>query len=547
MRPRLSYWAGAKTWAAILVVGLLGSVRLSAVEYFIRNIGNDSAPGLNTNSAWRTIERINNTHLHPGDRVLFEGGETFSGNLRLTAEDAGTSTEPVMIGSFGSGRATILAGSSTGITVENAGGIVIKDLVVTGAGRTNNVGYGVLCDNLQPEFKPLDHLRIENIDVSGFGLLGIFVSGKESGFRHVSITNCVMHDNLRGGMEVSGRLPYDAKRYALEDVAVTYCRAYNNTGDPNYLKSHSGSGIVLYQVDRGLIDHCVAWNNGALCQSPGGGGVGLWTCASRQVVIQHCESYANKTRIADGGGFDIDGGCEECVLQYNYSHDNDGPGLMVYTYPYASFSDRGNIVRFNISENDSRRSRKYAGVWVRSDGKGMSGVEVYNNTVIAGAWTDQAVYVQGAGVEARFRNNIIIANGGTVPVRVEKPEPSLHFENNLYWRNGLPFEVKWGGHVCGSLAEWRDFARQESKGGRPLGFFQNPKLADHSADSRSSEPSSNPGLRAFCPQPGSLALAGGIAPSEALRSEAEAQDFFGRTLPQKGVWPLGAIGREMRE
>ena len=125
---------------------------------------------------------------------------------------------------------------------------------------------------------------------------------------------------------MAGRLPWDSPRYAHADVRVSHCHAFDNTGDPDYQKNHSGSGIVLYQVDDGVIEPCVAWNNGALCRSGGGGAVGLWTCASRRVVIQHCESFGNKTSGADGGG------SEDCVLQYNYSHDNDGHGLMVYTY-----------------------------------------------------------------------------------------------------------------------------------------------------------------------------------------------------------------------
>ena len=232
------------------------------------------------------------------------------------------------------------------------------------------------------------------MEARGFGIFGILVAGTHAGFEHVLITNCVMRDNLRGGMEVAGRLPWDATVYAHADVLVSHCQAFDNTGDPTYLKNHSGSGMVLYEVDGGVMEYCTAWNNGGLCRSSGGG-VGLWTCASRRVVIQHCESFGNRTSGADGGGFDIDGGSLDCVLQYNYSHDNDGPGLMVYTYPYASFADRGSVVRFNISENDSRKSRDYAGLWVRADGREMTGVEIYNNTVIVGPWTDQAAHIYG--------------------------------------------------------------------------------------------------------------------------------------------------------
>jgi hypothetical protein len=68
-------------------------------------------------------------------------------------------------------------------------------------------------------------------------------------------------------------------------------------------------------------------------QLEGGGPCGIWTAASRRVVIQQCDSFDNRTgRAADGDGFDLDGGCVECVLQYDYSHGNDGAGILVYTY-----------------------------------------------------------------------------------------------------------------------------------------------------------------------------------------------------------------------
>ena len=307
---------------------------LAATDYFIRPKGDDAAKSDSTNAAWQTIERVNRARFQPGDRLLFEAGAAFAGNVLLSAEDAGTSNAPVVIGSFGEGRATILAGQQTGITIENAGGVAIENLIVVGAGRTNNTGYGIRCDNTLTNGQRLGCLRIANVETRGFGIFGIFVAGTHAGFEHVRITNCVMHDNLRGGMEVAGRLPWDATVYAHADVLVSHCQAFDNTGDPTYLKNHSGSGMVLYEVDGGVMEYCTAWNNGGLCRSSGGG-VGLWTCASRRVVIQYCESFGNRTSGADGGGFDIDGGSLDCVLQYNYSHDNDGPGLMVYTYPFV--------------------------------------------------------------------------------------------------------------------------------------------------------------------------------------------------------------------
>jgi hypothetical protein len=526
----------------LAVLCWLGANLSFAADRFVRCDGDDSAPGTNRNAAWRTVERVNRARLEPGDRVLFQAGRTFAGNLRLTAEDAGTATLPLTIGSLGDGRATIFAGAGTGVSVENAGGIVIENLVVVGAGITNNGGYGVLCNNTLTNATMLDHLVIDNVEVSGFGKHGILITGAPAGFRHVRVSHCVMRGNLLGGMEIAGRLPWDAPNYAHADVQVTQCQAFDNTGDPDYHKNHSGSGIVLYEVDGGLIDGCVAWNNGALNGSGGGGPVGLWTCASRRVVIEHCESYGNKTKGADGGGFDIDGGSEDCALQYNYSHDNDGPGLLVYTYPYASHADRGNVVRFNVSENDSRKSRTYAGLWVRNDGKGMSGVEVYNNTVLAGPWTGQAAAIHGEGVEARLRNNIFLSAGGSVPLRVEKPQAKLRFENNLYWREGSPVQVQWDRKVYSSLEEWRKETGEEMLDGHPMGLFENPKLSAHAAGVRAGQFVGAANLQAFRPLPGSPAKERGLNLPSSGRDIVSA-DFVGYRLPAIGSWPLGAFAR----
>jgi len=536
-------WQFGKALLCGLLLLYAGTPPLIASNFFVRPHGDDGAKGDSTNAAWRTIERANRAHLEPGDRLLFEGGRSFAGNLVISKEDAGTSNAPVVIGSFGEGRATILAGEQTGITVENAQGVTIENLIVEGAGRANNNGYGIRCDNTLTTGQRLGHLCIANVEAQGFGVFGILVGGEHAGFEHVLITNCVMHDNLRGGMEVAGRLPWDSTVYAHADVRVSHCQAHDNTGDPTYLKNHSGSGMVLYEVDGGVMEYCTAWNNGALCRSSGGG-VGLWTCASRRVVIQYCESFGNRTGGADGGGFDIDGGSVDCVLQYNYSHDNDGPGLMVYTYPYASFTDRGSVVRFNISENDARKNRYYAGLWVRTDGKEMTGVEIYNNTVLVGPWTDQAAHIYARGVEARVRNNIFIAKGSALPLRVEEPEGRVRFENNLYWREGGPTRIAWGNQIHSSLQEWRDQSGQEYLGEGPVGLFANPALTEHSPNATPDERDGLQAGRAFRPLPGSPALVGGLDLRKKCGLDVGPRDFLG--TPLSDLLPLGAIAAPAR-
>jgi hypothetical protein len=510
-----------------------------ASDYFVAPAGDDQNPGTSPQQAWKSLARANAGPYRPGDRVLLEGGQVFSGNLHWGPAMAGQSGAPLVLSSFGTGRPRLMAGRDTGITIESAGYVTISNLIVLGDGPTNNQGYGVLVDNRLDGFQRLKEIRIENVEASGFGVFGILISGKSAGFDHVRVVDCELHDNLRGGMEIAGRLPWDSPLFAHRAVEVIRCLAHHNSGDPHYEKNHSGSGMVVYEIDGGLIEGCRAWANGQLCQH-GNGGVGIWSCASRGVVIQHCESYQNRTHGGDGGGFDLDGGSIDCVLQYNYSHDNDGPGLMAYTYPYASHHDSGCVIRFNVSDNDSRRSRTYAGLWVRSDGSGIKGLRVYNNTIRMGPWSNQAAFVDGKGVEADFRNNVLIGCERALPLVVESPTAGLRFENNLYWAGGAPFSVRWGAQIFADLDHWRQATGQERSAGKALGFFEDPGL--RSGDSATkTEAADWLGRLAPYKRRSAGGSPQGILVDAGAPEPSPRRDILGSLL-REDRWPMGAVG-----
>src|SRR5580692_6820397 len=73
--------------------------------YYISPFGSDGNSGTSSSSAWKSIGKVNSTHFNPGDQVLFQGGQTFSGSLSFNG-DGGSASNPVTIGSY-DGRATI--------------------------------------------------------------------------------------------------------------------------------------------------------------------------------------------------------------------------------------------------------------------------------------------------------------------------------------------------------------------------------------------------------------------------------------------------------
>src|SRR5262249_50108761 len=367
--------------------------------------------------AWRTIARANRQELQPGDRLLFRAGDTFDGNLIVKAAGTPSAAAPVIIGAYGRGKATIRAGVGMGVRCENVGGIVVRDLIVEGKDRRTNHGSGVLILNTLPGGKRLSYIRVENVEARGFGKYGIAVGGSpedksQSGFRNVRIAGCRASDNAYAGIHVYGVHDYYAKTYANRDVAVVDCVAHDNPGDPEFLDNHSGNGILLHDVDGGLIDGCTAFGNGGLCRAKSGGPVGIWAWSSRKLVIQHCVSIRNRTGGKyDGGGFDFDGGVSESVLQYNYSAENDGAGFLVFDFGAAPFRLADNVIRFNISENDGRKNG-YGGIHVDSVGQPVERLSAYHNTVFVGPskGKDQplAAFIHKTK-HTRFHNNLFIA------------------------------------------------------------------------------------------------------------------------------------------
>ena len=66
------------------------------------------------------------------------------------------------------------------------------------------------------------------------------------------------------------------------------------------------------------------------------------------------------------------------VLQYNYSHDNDGSGYLLAQFAYARRFG-GNIIRYNISENDSAKNN-YGSLSIHG-GVQVADLDIYNNTL----------------------------------------------------------------------------------------------------------------------------------------------------------------------
>jgi hypothetical protein len=437
--------------------------------YYVSSSGSDSASGTSSSSPWRTISRVNKQSLHSGDKVLFKGGNSFSGGIYLPSSEGG-----VTISTYGSGKATINSGSSRGIDIAQTAGVHISNLNIVGNGMYNNSSSGI---HLHIDWGNVDKsgFYVNNVEVRGYGHHGIEIyanGNRGSSLSNVSITNCQLHDNKWGGLKATADHHNNNKNWTISHVA-----AYNSPGDSGR-GDVTGNGIFVADVDGALIDHYRAFNNGQHGAAP----VGIWSAGSNRVTIQYCESYNNHSRsISDGGGFDFDWDTNNSVMQYNYSHGNDGPGYLLGAGSHGSDS---NVIRYNITENDGRRNGR-AGIQFWGN---VTNAKVYNNTVFisyTGNSNTAAFFAHDSGSggkeprNCQIVNNIFTTTNGAKVINLWSGPANaggIKFAGNDYYTYGGSFHLQYGNNSYSSLSSWRSAKGQEKVNGAATGYQGDPKL-----------------------------------------------------------------------
>jgi hypothetical protein len=142
-------------------------------------------------------------------------------------------------------------------------------------------------------------------------------------------------------------------------------------------------------------------------------GNAIFTRSTRDAIIRGNEvSFTGTEPSGENAAFDADIDSVHTVIEYNWSHDNQGGLFSLCNNPNddTSVTD-GTLVRFNVSENDGIRAFGFSGRVTNSI--------IYNNTVLIGPGHKEAI------VEARpfskskprfadgatFFNNVIIILG----------------------------------------------------------------------------------------------------------------------------------------
>jgi Right handed beta helix region len=500
-------------------------------SFYVSPQGNDDLDGLSPGRAWRTLHPLASVTMRPGDQILLAGGGRFSGTIRLRARDAGNPSAPVIIGSYGAGRATLVASDESGISVYDTAGVEIRNLAIVGGPGSLTAGGGIKLYSDLPGNRKLDHVAISDVEVTGFKN-GIEIGGGRgaTGFRDVRISDSALHGNRDAGVTSYGpAFDAAAPSYAHDSVLVSDVQVFDNLGNPDDRRTNTGNGIALGSVRGAVVEGSTAHDNGALCDALSGP-VGIWAYDSTAVVFQHNVSYRNRTGgRTDGGGFDFDQNVSASVMQYNLSYQNDGAGFFLFS-DRPNRAQTGNVIRFNISSDDTRKSEDYGAFEVAGP---IYDAQIYHNTVVLGpndAVHPPTLLVRGKPSGLALRNNVFIATApGTAVVVTDPVDTSQVLMQGNDVLTAPRWRVVWGGQAFASLADWRAGTGQESAGGSDAGTDTGTD-ADPSFALAGTPAAVGPARAVgFVPAAGSPLVGRGVD-LRALGIDPGPVDYFGRPL-----------------
>jgi hypothetical protein len=507
--------------ATILVLNACGGNYSSGKKtigkkYFVSNSGNDENPG-SSDRPWQTIAKLNSIDLNGGDTVSFETDQTFEGTLQLDSTDSGDEGHPLVITSHGNGKAVISAGNFSAVIISTARNVQVQNLHFAGSGRKDgNTQSGIVIQGNSQAIK------VHNLEVNGFQKSGVMVYNASD----IVIENVHAHDNGGAGITVAGNSSKSDNR----NIMIRHCLAENNPGDPTVLDNHSGNGIIVGLCTSVTIEYCAATNNGWDMPRIGNGPVGIWAYEADSVIIQNCISYRNKTSKGgeDGGGFDLDGGVTNSIIQYCLSFENEGGGFGIFQYKGAS-PWRNNTVRFNISENDGRVSRAHAGIFVwngSDDATQFTDFHCYNNVIYNS--DGNAIYFDEHSARQKFNyyNNIFVAKDNLI--RGQSINDT--FLGNNWWSLNGGFNMNGQKDFTG----WSNQTGHEKQAGIIKGLNVDPRF-QNLAKQAITDPQQLSSFTKFRTLPDSPLRSRGVSLKAELGIEVGSFDFNKNSFPPNGI------------
>ncbi len=413
----------AKSTAPIVVTVDYTEAKAEARDYYIDSVGgNDANPGTKE-APWKSFTNLQSAVVAPGSNIYLKRGSTFDGQQLKFLGSGGTKDARITVTAYGEGNLPRLNGQgkvTNVVELFNQPYVTIEYLEIT---------------NLDPEFNSEFGLNTSNNNSKTLRAVNVFAKdyGVVSG---IYIRNLYIHDiNGTLGSKWNGGIFFDVQanmgdgkvlglptkyddvrienntlirvdRSAIKLVSSSWCNQWeaNSPNVPvgwypstnvvvrgNYMEYIGGDGITVRDTDGALVENNLSKD--ARYQNTGYN-VGIWPFEAANTVLQYNECY-NTHSVQDGQGLDCDHASSYSLMQYNYSHNNEGGFMLIM----AGYPNTGVTVRYNVSQNDYDKTFEFA--------QGVpKGTMIYNNTLYSEEGTSRGIFfLSNTGASGTKENN----------------------------------------------------------------------------------------------------------------------------------------------
>ena len=453
---------------------LMVSFSYAGIEYFVSaSLGDDNNDGRSMSSPWATLARVNEARFVAGDTVYFKAGDTFAGQLLV--DESGMAGQPIHFTAYGEGDTPIIDGSAgsggselAAILVINQDHIEISHLTIrnfrkqTKANVADMDAYGILVKNTGKRILSgfnFHHLTVEEIypikaraSFNNTSVTGIRFETKPAKNKRqaVNTRDIYIHDNfIRHTARFGIALRHRPSRVdGVKNTELDYdvnVRIINNR-----CEDIGGSCVLMNGTWQGLLEGNTFIRSGAMVEPSlsVNRGSGAWFFRSKHIVAQYNSAYGSRGHN-DSAGMHVDYANENILVQYNFSHDNEGYGTEILG------KNKNIIWRFNISAGDGTRrtnverpeggKSKFPGktIFVSdfSVPKRIQSREIfiYNNSYLITSGSDPQVEFNGEQVQ--LYNNLFVVEAGA---RLAK-------KLNISWLQGESLDMR-GNAFVGNIS-----------------------------------------------------------------------------------------------
>ncbi|TRX63981.1 carbohydrate binding domain-containing protein [Carboxylicivirga sp. M1479] len=441
---------------------ILKPIDLEPKTYYVSSsMGNDDDDGLSPQTAWKSLDRVNEAVLVPSDTVYFKANDEFIGQLRVGY--SGTVGKNIVFTRYGEGNKPRLNGSggeggdySDVVYIENQEYIEVSSLEISNDRRVPRSGdkdtrcYGVHVRNSGPESK--EHFRLRDLTI--MDIYPVTIEGVE--FQYVDVAGIYFYTTENWPAN-----PKHMRDIIVEDCLITRTGKFgvwvkhngiaqegvgNDTINKNmdvivrnnHILETGGSGITVSRAYNVLLE-----NN--LIRYPGyierdermiGRGSGTWMYSVINGISQYNHIYHPRGHD-DSYGQHIDYQCRNIIYQYNYSEDSEGGFAQILGNNFNC------TYRFNISVNDGFREVNSVSVsgnslkvsnFSRPERILSDSCYFYNNTIYVDKLIEPCIYFDAKKVFVY--NNIFQAlNYGSIGKRAvitNYTKYDIDISNNLF-------------------------------------------------------------------------------------------------------------------